>query len=280
MQKESRHRMIPLLTAEETLQDLLGLGDLEPLKGGRTNRVWRSGEDVIKLYKAGSQTPLFENSPQDEWTVLSHLKGLNIAPTAVKKQHLTCGNILIYKYISGDFGYVDVADAARLLGTLHSIEPPQNLPIVQTGKAVLSHGAGMIPKGHELHDLHPKRSGDSASAFIHRDPVFSNFIASSQGLRLVDWQCPGIGDPVEDLAHFISPGMNFLYGGGVLEQAQIDRFLAHYPHKEIVERYLDYGQSYHWRMACYCAWQVEEGNASYVPALSAERDFIEQWSQS
>jgi len=97
------------------------------------------------------------------------------------------------------------------------------------------------------------------------------------GLRLVDWQCPGIGDPVEDLAHFISPGMNLLYRGKALDQAEIDRFLQHYPNQNVVEQYRDYGQGYHWRMACYCAWQVERGNATYVPALSAERDILANW---
>lgn len=272
--------MIPLQTPEETLQDLLGVVDLKPLKGGRTNRVWRSGDTIIKLYKSGTQTPLFGNSPRDEWTALTCLKGMNIAPIAIEKQTSNFGNILIYKYISGDLGYDDVADAARLLGTVHSIAPPQGLPAVQIGQAVLSHGWGMIPTGHVLQGLKPAPFESGASRLVHRDPVFSNFVSGPDGLRLVDWQCPGIGDPVEDLAHFISPGMNLLYRGKVMETNEINRFLDNYPKKQVVSRYKSYGQSYHWRMACYCAWQVEKGNASYVPALSAESDFLVNWRQN
>jgi len=130
-----------LLTLEDALGDLLGLADLEPLKGGRTNQVWRSGELIVKLYGSGSETPLFGNSPDDEWAALTGLQGLGIAPDPFKQNSSDQGNILIYKYISGEFGYTDIADAAAILGAVHGIKPlgpePQLLSIVIRSLATL-----------------------------------------------------------------------------------------------------------------------------------------------
>jgi len=51
------------------------------------------------------------------------LQGLGIAPDPFKQNSSDQGNILIYKYISGEFGYTDIADAAAILGAVHGIKP-------------------------------------------------------------------------------------------------------------------------------------------------------------
>ena len=41
-----------------------------------------------------------------------------------------------------------------------------------------------------------------------------NLILGEKGLRLIDWQCPAIGDPIVDIMMFLSPGMHEIYGSG------------------------------------------------------------------
>lgn len=269
--------MTQLSSVEDQLSDLLGLGDLRPLEGGRTNRVWVCDDRVVKLFQEGRNTPLFDNSPELEWIALAALNGLKVAPEPVCLQVTPWGKVLVYKHISGDHGYESLADAAALLGQLHQIEAPKNLPKTPIGEEVISQGNSMLPKTHFLHDLRPPAQGAGRLCFVHRDPVYSNFISGASGLWLVDWQCPGAGDPVEDIAHFISPSMNHLYREKTLSSKEIDEFLAFYPHPLTAQSYKAYGHIFHWRMACYCAWQVGEGNADYVPALKIETEFLRNW---
>jgi len=262
---------------EEGLSDALGLSHLEPLKGGRTNRVWKSRNHVIKLYAKDGATPLFGNSSDHEWAALTALNGQNIAPAPIDQKRTAFGDVLIYEHAVGEIGYSDITKVARLLGNLHTIDLPSALPSVEVGPSVLKQGSAMIPADDALHKIKPALVQGTPPAFIHRDPVFTNFVSGSDGLRLVDWQCPGKGDPVEDLAHFISPGMNHLYRDRLLSDEDIERFLGAYPDAATTDRYRRTGQSYHWRMACYCAWQVAQGNTAYGPALKAETRFLSSW---
>ena len=52
---------------------------------------------------------------------------------------------------------------------------------------------------------------------IHGDTVPNNFIQSVDALVLIDWQCPALGDPVLDLAIFLSPAMQQIARGRVRE---------------------------------------------------------------
>ena len=266
------------LSVTDVLAQELGLHSLKPLKGGRTNRVWRSGSLVIKLYDPKGATPLFNNSAEQEWLALKALEGLGIGPEPVRRADTSAGKVLIYNHIPGDIGSRDIQEVAGLLGRLHKVRPPSELPKYPLS-AVLDHGLSMLEAGHPLVGLKPSQQGSSATCLLHRDPVWSNIVASSEGLRLVDWQCPGIGDPVEDLAHFISPGMNTLYRGAVFSDIEIGRFLAAYPDQEVAKSYIEYGLNYHWRMACYCTWQTARGAMDYAEALEKETHMVRNWSR-
>ncbi len=260
----------------EQLSTELGLPDLIPLEGGRTNRVWRSNDLVVKLYHPAGSTPLFENSRDQEWAVLTALRGLELAPSPVEKAETSIGKVLIYNHISGDIGFSEVTQVAELLGRVHEVSPPNGIPDAPLSD-VVAQGLGMMPDGHPLAGLKPVRAENQARCLLHRDPVFTNLVKSPGGLRLVDWQCPGVGDPVEDLAHFISPGMNVLYRRNVLKMEEVERFLAAYPDQEVVQNYRRYGRNYHWRMACYCAWQVENRASDYQAALKEETKLVAAW---
>lgn len=253
---------------------LLGDGPVVALAGGRTNRLWRSGARVAKLFTHGTATPLFGNDPGVEWIALNALGPRGLAPVPLGLYQTDAGACLVYSHVAGQAGQTAPGTAARLLHRLHSYGPIDGFPTVATGAAVLAEGqrmfaeAGVQPSPMPAAPLPPDRPVP-----IHRDPVAQNIIACQAGAVLVDWQCPGMGDPVEDLAHFLSPAMQVLYG----TTGPAADFLSVYPDQTVVARYRIAGAAFHWRMAGYCAWQVARGVQDYRSALEAEMTLLDAW---
>jgi aminoglycoside phosphotransferase (APT) family kinase protein len=54
---------------------------------------------------------------------------------------------------------------------------------------------------------------------------------------LIDWQCPAVGDPCEDIAIFLSPAMQLAYRGTVLSRAEEQVFLTAYSDASTLKRY-------------------------------------------
>lgn len=105
---------------------------------------------------------------------------------------------------------------------------------------------------------------------IHRDPVPGNVIVGADGLRLIDWQCPALGDPAEDLAVFLSPAMQQLYRGAPLAEDEVRAFLNAYPDHAVVARWSALRPWFGRRMAAYCLWQAARGAADYGHAAGLE----------
>ena len=103
---------------------------------------------------------------------------------------------------------------------------------------------------------------------LHCDIVAGNVIVEDGTARLIDWQCPGRGDPCEDIASFLSPAMQLLYRGKILSAQEISEFFDAYPTHQ--PRYEALAAAYHFRMAAYCQWQIEQGQNDYVAGLEAE----------
>lgn len=254
-------------------------GPIEPLSGGRVNHVWRMGDRVAKLFRAGAATPLFPNDPDVEWAALRALAGTGIAPAPLMRITIEPGPVLIYRHIVGPSAVARAGDVARILGRLHRITAPQSMPRGATGPNILATGAAMIDAGDPLHLHRPAPPPDPPwQGFIHRDPVPTNIIAAGQATRLIDFQCPALGDPAEDLAHYLSPAMQILYGDGPLSGAEIARFLAAYPDPAITAHYRRAAPALHWRMACYCQWQVDRGTMIYAGPRDAELAYLSQLS--
>ena len=97
-----------------------------------------------------------------------------------------------------------------------------------------------------------------------------NIITGPQGITLIDWQCPALGDPAEDLAAFLSPAMQWLYRGQTLTPDQEQVFLSAYPNPETTARYRALKPLFHWRMAAHCLWKSERGAQDYATALRLE----------
>ena len=99
-------------------------------------------------------------------------------------------------------------------------------------------------------------------------------------LTLIDWQCPRLGDPAEDLALFLSPAMQLLYRGAPLGLAEQDAFLAAYPDPQVTARLRALLPWFHWRMAAYCLWKAERGGAEDREAMALEIAALQSISPS
>jgi thiamine kinase-like enzyme len=127
---------------------------------------------------------------------------------------------------------------------------------------------------NELMNICPDVSiSDIEPVLLHTDVVPGNLILGDKGLRLIDWQCPAIGDPVVDIMMFLSPGMHEIYGSGKLSIKEHETFLMNLRPK-LRSRYNILGPIYHWRLAAYCFWKAEQGFIEYEKAALAEIDLL------
>lgn len=234
------------------------------LQGGRTNDLWRVSTDtgvlVVKRYHPAAGSRLFPNDPASEAAALRHLRGHGLAPECVALVDTRHGTCLIYNYVTGAPGAVEPADLGRVLSRLHRISPPAGLRHVLSGSAaILAQGDRMLADcvmAGDLFGLRPQIDVHAADpVFLHGDPVPTNVLATSGGPVLIDWQCPAIGDPVEDLGLALSPAMHHLYGAGPMDAAAQDAFLDGYGAPAITRRYRALAPALHWRMAAYCLWR-------------------------
>jgi len=251
--------------------------------GGRTNKVWRlvGEEDLIcKLYVETKTNPLFNNTPEAEYRCLLWLEGSNIAPKPYKYLKTPFGEVLLYNYIKGQTWSHNVDTVSGLLKRIHKHKYPKDLRILsnlpsdikQTGLEIINklnsyhkHKLNMICPDALISDIEP--------VLLHTDVVPGNLILGDEGLRLIDWQCPAIGDPIVDIVMFLSPGMHEIYGSGKLSMKDHEVFLMSLS-SDLCERYNIIGPLYHWRLAAYCFWKAEQGYIEYENAAMAEIDLL------
>lgn len=241
-----------------------------PLSGGRSNRLWQVGPWVVKLFDPDAASPLFPNDPQAETLALRHVAPSGLAP----QLRATGPDWLAYAHVPGAVWQSVSAPVAVALGRLH------RLPLVAALRAQPSGSAAMAAQGAAIaaqcHGALPPPPPDAGvppvnnPCLIHGDAVPGNVIVGPQGVTLIDWQCPAIGDPAEDLAAFLSPAMQWLYRGKVLTDTEAAAFLHAYPDTATVARYQALAPAFHWRMAAHCLWKAERGVADYAKALDLE----------
>ena len=128
------------------------------------------------------------------------------------------------------------------------------------------------PEGRGLSDLKPDFPDmqPGAQVFLHGDVVADNIIDTPQGLCLIDWQCPAAGDAAEDLAIFLSPAMQYIYGKRSLSEADEMAFLDAYGDANVTRRYRRLALSFCWRMAAYCLWKKQRGDTDYAVGFQRE----------
>jgi len=251
--------------------------------GGRTNKVWRllGDEDLIcKLYLETKTNPLFNNTPEAEYACLLWLDGSDIAPKPYKYLKTPFGEVLLYNYIKGQTWSHDVNTVSELLTQIRTHKYPNGLRILSNMPINIKQtGLEIIDKLNSYHknkliNLCPDVSvSEIEPVLLHTDVVPGNLILGVEGLRLIDWQCPAIGDPIVDIMMFLSPAMHEIYGSGKLSLTDHESFLMSLTPK-LRGRYNILGPLYHWRLAAYCFWKAEQGALEYESAALAEIDLL------
>jgi len=247
--------------------------------GGRTNRVWRLQGDVdliCKLYLDASENPLYANSPQMEYACLVALQDNQCAPKAAGLVKTELGTVLLYHYIEGPIWTRNAALVAGLLEVVHGAKAPVGI------RSVSGSYRDVSAQGFEILDKVSTKLSDHFRAkcpqvdvapfepvLIHTDVVAGNLVNGQDGLRLIDWQCPALGDPVVDVAVFLSPAMHMIYGKAPLPEHERIAFLTALP-ADLQQRYHAIGLLYHWRMAAYCLWRADQGQDGYLEAALSE----------
>ena len=234
--------------------------------GGRTNKVWRlEGESdlICKLYLETKTNPLFNNIPEAEHRCLLWLEGSNIAPKPYKFLKTPFGEVLLYNFISGETWSHGVETVSELLTRIRNHKYPKGLrtlstvpsDIKQSGYEIINRLNGYHKS--ELMNICPDVSiSDIEPVLLHTDVVPGNLILGDNVLRLIDWQCPAIGDPIVDIVMFLSPGMHEIYGSVKFSMKDHEDFLMNLTPK-LRSRYNIIGPLYHWRLAAYCFWKAE-----------------------
>lgn len=254
------------------------------LSGGQTNQLWLLGAAglVVKLFRPGAESPLFPNLPRQEALMLGHLAPLDLAPELMHVADCAEGVVLVYRHVTGAPWQQDPARAARLLRRLHQTPPPEGLrPLAGGSDQVLAQAAPLlhgVPHAQRtaLLTLRPDTpvAASPQMCLLHGDPVPGNLLMRDPGDMLIDWQCPALGDPVEDVALFLSPAMQLIYRGSPLTAAEGSAFLTAYDNALITERVQQMAPWHHWRMALYCAWRAAKGSAAYAEAFELEREAL------
>jgi len=238
--------------------------------------VWRAGETVIKLYQADGDNPLFANDSQREKTSLVALADTGMVPCLLDAGTFDGHRWLAYSHITGTDWQAGTPQVARLLGRLHDQPSFAGLPMGCNGSAELAvQTLAILARCNDASKLQglapPGQVNPLANpVVIHGDPVPGNLVEHNRTLALIDWQCPQLGDPTEDLALFLSPAMQFLYRGFPLSQAEEDAFVAAYPDRDVTERLRALKPWFHWRMAAYCQWKAEQGSNRDREAMRLE----------
>ena len=197
-----------------------------------------------------------------EHRCLLWLDGSNIAPKPYKFLKTPFGEVLLYNFISGEIWSHNVDTVLELLTRVHNHKCPKGLrtlsalpsDIKQSGFEIINRLNGYHK--NELMNICPDVSiSDIEPVLLHTDVVPGNLILGDKGLRLIDWQCPAIGDPVVDIMMFLSPGMHEIYGSGKLSMKDYETFLMNLTPR-LRSRYNIIGPLYHWRLAAYCFWKA------------------------
>lgn len=248
------------------------------LVGGRVNALWRVGNTVIKQFQNAGGSPLFPNDAAAEATALSLLAPHGMAPKLLAQgQHW-----LAYQYCPGSPWQSGTAQIADALTRLHRIPAPVAMfragangsaQLLRQAQAIAALCSAALPPPPSDSGIPP-----GPACLIHGDVVPGNLIAHSGKITLIDWQCPAIGDPTEDVATFLSPAMQSLYRGAPLTVEEVSAFRAACP-PHIMNRYDQLAEIYHWRMAAHCQWKAEQNAPDYAQAMQLELAALQRLAQ-
>lgn len=260
----------------------------KPLTGGYLNQVFRLtgpfGDWVVKCFKESREITLFPNMARAEARALAVLGPLGIAPRLIDfLDNPDHGLVLIYTFHPGEVwpGSMHEADAPSLSGVAALLRQQHQLTVdgfrevPVTPADILAQGDQFLTspdRRQELQLLRPAMVDCPVllcRSLLHTDVGPGNLITGPQGLRLIDWQCPALGDPAEDLCAFLSPAFQILYGRPPLTVTQRETFLAAYGDRRVIERLQILESFFHWRMAAYCHMRRQQYTTTRPAAAAA-----------
>lgn len=246
---------------------------IQRLAGGYQNEVFRAlGEGVdwvVKRFRPQSDLTLFPNDAAAEARALQMLGAAGLAPCFVHFAERTdAGPVLVYEFYAGAIWLGgDVASIAAMLARLHAL-PADGFRLAPTAPlTILDEGGRFVAvltdpvRKQDLAALRPAPVAMPSAArlsLIHTDTGPGNIVSGKEGLRLIDWQCPALGDAAEDIAAFLSPAFQILYDCQPLDAVRREDFLRAYGDAAVVDRFLTLEPFFNWRMAAYCAMRVEQ----------------------
>jgi thiamine kinase len=239
---------------------------MSQLTGGYWNQVWRLQDGardwVVKVFDPRTEPRLFPILPDSEARSMTVLSGLGLAPDPVGYLPRAGERpaVLVYRFHEGQPWQRDTTKVARLLKRQHDLAPKGFRLLATEPGAILAQGDWLIR--HLEDDAYaarlsayrpaPLRLAAPRLAFVHTDAGPGNLIEGPQGLRLIDWQCPGLGDPAEDLFSFLAPCFQILFQHAPLSDAERSDFLAVYDDPDVAARLQLMEPFYAYRMLAYC----------------------------
>ncbi|MEM5582886.1 phosphotransferase [Roseibium sp. AS2] len=267
---------------------------LRPLPVAYTCRFWRldvPGRSYVvkEFFPESENNPLYPTLPRQEADALAVLARYDLSPDLELFEESPAGTpLLVYGYPSPLDNEIDIGEVADLIGRFAALSEP--VPGHQTTPAgyheVLKRGDAMlaaIPDSRKAANLKRLRPAEAAvmrrqvaRALVHRSFCLGTIQATADGARLIDWQFAGLGDPVEDIACFVSPGLATLYGLHPLVAHVEDLFLQNYPDQTTVGRFVEERGAYHWCFAAYCLFRHETLMHSNAPAARAYGRALEE----
>jgi thiamine kinase len=251
------------------------------LAGGHSNISWKmataENNFVVKLYPQLWDNPLFANSVELEAGAMIAFGPLRLAPQMIGRGQADKLDFIVYKHIVNDNTTLSPLKVGALLRRVHRqgatvLEFKRNLRLGQQPNRIIEQltvGLSSVTKDLLL-EVANSFSPIKNPVLLHGDATPANFVTSSTGLMLLDWQCPILGDPCFDLALFLSPSMRLAYGYDVVTQQDEDQILQGYGRADISTRYSGVRSAYHALFAAYSFWQVENGNHQYSAGFEAE----------
>ena len=178
----------------------------------------------------------FPNDPEVEFSCLTKFHTSDLCPKQIALSDSPLGRCVLYQHLSGPWLENESDAAAKTLVLLHNMPLLAALRQSPIGSdQIRAHAHEILKncptkKAKDLVDLQPdsKVQANGSYAIIHTDPVPANIILSNGMAKLIDWHCPAIGSPQEDLCHFLSPAMQWLCRGTSLTDQDQQDFLHFY----------------------------------------------------
>jgi hypothetical protein len=261
---------------------------------------------VVKQSDTTFQNQMVSNSPDQEALALKALSTIGVSPDYVDYLPDTDGGpVLVRRYYDGETWQDDCASVGRLLSTVHNtvhnkvhntafnaeildgfrsltFEPSE---ILAQAENALIHVDDDVINKKRLHEHTPdpiEHPGLGNLSLINANCGPGNMIQNDDQVILINWQGCGLGDPVEDLCCFLSPGNHMLDDRPALTQQCVEIVLDAYNDPHVIERFHQLRFFYQYRFMAYCLYQSvalqqsdRDAAARYDRAFAAELEMVE-----